>query len=204
MISPSYAGTLIHRITQTAGITLNDGTPARTTPHDFRRIYATEAVSSGLPVHVAAKVLDHDNLNTTQGYVAIYDADVIEHHRAFIARRRSQRPSHEYRDVTDDEWDEFLSHFEKRKVELGTCGRAYATPCIHEHACIRCLLLQPDPRQLPRLQKIHANLLDRLTEAHTNGWAGEIEGLQINIAAAEHKLERLTRNTTAPTTPTHP
>jgi len=198
MISPSYAGTLIHRITETASITLNDGTPARITPHGFRRIYATEAVSAGLPVHIAAKVLGHDNLNTTQGYVAIYDTDVIEHHRAFIARRRNQRPSHEYRDVTDDEWDEFLSHFEKRKVELGTCGRAYATPCIHEHACIRCPLLQPDPRQLPRLQEIHANLHDRLTEAHTNGWTGEIEGLKINIAAAEQKLQRLTRDAMTP------
>jgi len=27
-----------------------------------------------------------------------------------------------------------LGHFAKRKVELGTCGRAYGTPCQHEHA----------------------------------------------------------------------
>lgn len=132
--------------------------PATTTPSDstahrcrscsnagFRRIFATEAVSAGLPVHIAAKILGHANLNTTQGtqgYVAVYDHDVIEHHRAFISRRRNQRPSDEYRDVTHTEWDEFLDHFEHRKVELGTCGRAYATPCHHEHACIRCPVLQ--------------------------------------------------------------
>jgi len=56
-----------------------DGTPARITPHDFRRIFATEAVSAGLPVHIAAKILGHTNLNTTQGYIAVYDHDVIEH-----------------------------------------------------------------------------------------------------------------------------
>ena len=35
------------------------------------------------------------------GYAAIYPEDVIAHHRAFIARRRTERPSEEYRDLTD-------------------------------------------------------------------------------------------------------
>lgn len=29
--------------------------------------------------------------------------------------------------VTDDEWAEFQAHFDKRKVELGSCGRPYDT-----------------------------------------------------------------------------
>ena len=53
------------------------------------------------------------------GYAAIYPEDVISHHRAFIARRRAERPSEEYRDLTAREWDEFLAHFELRKVALG-------------------------------------------------------------------------------------
>jgi hypothetical protein len=195
MITPSQAGVLINRIMTTSSIVHTDGTPARITPHDFRRIYATEAVSAGLPVHIAAKVLGHANLNTTQGYVAVYDHDVIEHHRAFIARRRQQRPSHEYRDVTDTEWDEFLDHFEHRKVELGTCGRAYATPCHHEHACIRCPLLRVDPRQVPRLEEICVSLTGRLREAHQRGWAGEIDGLNISLAAARRKLEHAQKST---------
>ena len=48
-----------------------------------------------------------------------------------------------------DEWDEFLGHFERRKVALGDCGRAYGTSCIHEHSCVRCPLLRPDPAQRP-------------------------------------------------------
>jgi hypothetical protein len=46
------------------------------------------------------------------GYAAIYPEDVIAHHRAFIARRRAERPSEEYRDLTAQEWDAFLAHFE--------------------------------------------------------------------------------------------
>jgi hypothetical protein len=114
------------------------GTSARFSPHDFRRIFATEPVASGLPVHITTKILGHESIATTQIYVAIYDQDVIDHHRAFIARRRALRPSEEYREPTDSEWDEFLGHFAARKFEFGTCGRAYGTGCQHEHSCIRC------------------------------------------------------------------
>jgi hypothetical protein len=43
--------------------------------------------------------------------LAIYPKDVIEHHRAFISRRRALRPSAEYRQPTEEEWEEFLGHF---------------------------------------------------------------------------------------------
>ena len=68
-------------------------------------------------------------------YEAIYPMEAIEAHRAFIARRRAKRPSEEYRTPTDSEWDEFLGHFELRKLSIGTCGQAFGTLCIHEHAC---------------------------------------------------------------------
>jgi hypothetical protein len=68
------------------------------------------------------------------GYKAVYPDEAITAHRAFLARRRALRPGEEYRQPTDDEWQQFLGHFERRKVSVGTCGRAFATPCIHEHA----------------------------------------------------------------------
>jgi len=144
---------LLDDVAAKAGITTPDGTELRFTPHDFRRIFASEAVASGLPVHIAAKLLGHQTLATTQIYLAIYDQDVIAHHCGFLARRRALRPSEEYREPTDAEWEDFLSHFEKRKVELGICGRAYGTACQHEHACIRCPMLRPDPRQQLRLEQ---------------------------------------------------
>ncbi len=184
---------LLDRTLAASGLAGVDGHPLHFTPHDFRRIFATEAVAAGLPVHIAAKVLGHENLATTQRYVAIYDEDVIAHHRAFIARRRKLRPSEEYREPTDAEWEEFLGHFERRKVELGVCGRAYGTPCQHEHACVRCPMLRPHPAQLQRLTEIHANLQARLVEAREHGWVGEAEGLEVTIAAAEQKLRSMRR-----------
>jgi hypothetical protein len=121
---------------QRLGLRGPDGKLLHYTPHDFRRIFATEAVASGLPIHIAAKLLGHQDLNTTQTYTAVYQDDVLRHHAAFIARRRADRPGEEYREPTATEWAEFERHFTRRRVELGSCVRPYGTPCRHEHACL--------------------------------------------------------------------
>jgi len=144
-----------------------------------------------MPPHIAAKICGHALLDTTMGYAAIYPEDVVSHHRAFIARRRAERPSEEYRDLTSGEWDEFLAHFELRKVALGICGRDYGTPCAHENACVRCPLLRVDPAQMPRLEEIHANLGDRLQEAKEQGWLGEVAAIETTMAAAAQKLQAM-------------
>ncbi|MGA5811101.1 hypothetical protein ACPC39_33990, partial [Streptomyces cellulosae] len=126
-----------------------------------------------------------------------YPEETIQAHMAFLARRRSLRPSEEYRVPTDDEWQEFLGHFERRKVSIGACGRAFGTPCIHEHACVRCPMLWPDPAQRDRLVEIRDNLLARIAEAEREGWLGEVEGLQVSLAGAEEKLAQLDRRQTS-------
>jgi hypothetical protein len=88
---------------------------------------------NGLPPHIAQVICGHRGISTTMGYKAIYPAEAIEAHRAFITRRRQARPSEEYRTPTEEEWDQFLAHFEKRKLSTGICARAFGTPCIHEH-----------------------------------------------------------------------
>ena len=169
-----------------------DGRPLRFVPHDFRRIFITDAVLNGMPPHIAQLVAGHADINTTMGYKAVYPEETIMGHRAFIARRRATRPSEEYRTPTDAEWDEFLGHFERRKVALGTCGRSFGTPCIHEHSCIRCPLLRPDPAQRARLLEIQDNLHARIDEARRQGWTGEAEGLAVSLSATRTSWPRST------------
>ncbi|MFE6974325.1 tyrosine-type recombinase/integrase [Streptomyces sp. NPDC057682] len=116
-----------------SGLTDSAGDPLIFQPHDFRRIFITDSILNGLPPHIAQVIAGHDHIGTTMGYAAIYPTDAIEAHRAFIARRRALRPADEYRTVTPEEWGEFLGHFERRKLALGDCGRAYGTDCAHEH-----------------------------------------------------------------------
>lgn len=177
-----------------------DGRPLHYTPHDFRRVFITDAIMNGLPPHIAQVIAGHRDINVTLGYKAVYPDEAIQTHLAFLARRRALRPSEEYRVPTDEEWQEFLGHFERRKVATGTCGRAFNTPCIHEHACLRCSMLWPDPEQRPRLLEIRDNLTDRIAEAEREGWLGEVDGLKISLAGANDKLTQLDRRPTNSTT----
>ena len=108
---------------------------SNTASAERRRIFTTDALLNGMPPHIAQLILGHRDISTTMGYKAVYPEEAIKGHRAFIARRRELRPSEEYRTPTDAEWEEFLGHFERRRVALGDCGRAYGTSCIHEHSC---------------------------------------------------------------------
>jgi integrase len=186
-----------------SGFTGPGARSAHYTAHDFRRIFITDAITHGMPPHIAQLIAGHRDINTTMGYMAVYPEDVINGHRAFIARRRALRPTAEYRVPTDAEWDEFLGHFARRKVALGDCGRSYDTPCIHEHSCLRCPMLRPDPAQRPRLEDICASLADRITEAEQHHWLGEAEGLKVSLAGARHKLGQMDQISASRITSTH-
>jgi hypothetical protein len=168
----------------------------------FQRRTRTEnhMITGNLPPHIAQVIAGHQDISVTMGYKAVYPEEAIRSHLAFLARRRSLRPGEEYRIPTDEEWREFLGHFQRRKVSTGTCGRAFGTPCIHEHACIRCPMLWPDPAQRSRLTEIRDNLTARIAEAQQNGWLGEVEGLQISLAGVREKLAQIDRRNHSHTT----
>ncbi len=191
-ISDSSLRTMLNSAFVHTGLTdPADGRPLHYASHDFRRIFITDAVMNGLPPHIAQIIAGHRDINVTLGYKAVYPDEAIQSHLAVLARRRALRPTDEYRTPTDAEWQEFLGHFERRKVSIGTCGRAFGSACIHEHACVRCTLLWPDPTQPPRLVEIRDNLAARIAEAEREGWLGEVEGLQVSLAAAEDKLAQI-------------
>ncbi|MGW5731034.1 tyrosine-type recombinase/integrase [Nocardia beijingensis] len=194
VMSTTSVQNLITAAIDRAGLVDHTGQALRYTPHDFRRMFATDAVTGGLPVHIAARILGHSSLTTTQSYLAVFQDDLIRSYRAFVDQRRTNRPAGEYREPTTEEWAEFQQHFQLRKVELGTCGRPYGTPCSHEHACVRCPMLQVDPQQHDRLTDIVDNLKARIEEATRHGWLGEVQGLQISLDAACTKLADIERN----------
>lgn len=200
-LSRNGARGLLIRAAEHAGLSDVDGQPLRFTAHDFRRMFATETVNGGLPIHIAAKVLGHLTVATTQGYVAIYPEQIIREVQAHIARRRTLRSDEEYREPTDVEWAEFEQHFRHRKLALGDCYRPYGTDCPHEHACVRCPMMRMDPHQLPRLVTIEHDTHRLIAEATANGWAGEIAGLEVTLQRIQDKkaqVERIQATTNTP------
>jgi integrase len=192
VMSTGWVRIAIREAITRSGLKDENGAEYKFTPHDFRRLFATSALSAGLPIHILAKLMGHQNIATTQGYAAVHDEETLRHFRSFVDRRRALRPADDYLAPSATEIREFHEHFKKRKVELGSCGRAYGTPCIHEHACIRCPMLRPDPSQRPRLEELIHALEDRRIEAEERGWFGELEGIEISFNAAQDKLNQMT------------
>ncbi|MDJ0343347.1 integrase [Streptomyces sp. H10-C2] len=133
------------------------------------------------------------SLQTLQGYVAVFAEDVVAHYQTFLTHRRSLRPAEEYVEVSPEEWADFEEHFDKRKVELGNCARPYGTPCTHEHACIRCPMLQVNPKLLPRLAEIEKDLLMRRKRAEEEQWLGEVEGIDVTLTFLRSKQDEAAR-----------
>lgn len=52
-------------------------------PHRFRRTRATTLIDKGMPIQEVAKILGHDNLDTTMCYVYIDERSVGEHFRRY-------------------------------------------------------------------------------------------------------------------------
>lgn len=62
----------------------------RFTPHDFRRLFSTDIVNHGLPIHIGAALLGQLDIQTAQGYVTLFNEDVVrldEIHEDLITRR---------------------------------------------------------------------------------------------------------------------
>lgn len=175
-----YVRRILIHLAGVAGLT-DAGQQVHFTPHDFRRLFATDAVNNGLPLHIAAALLGHLNLDTTRGYTAVFPEHLIIAHQAFIERRRQLRPYEEAKVADDDEWADFEEHFLLHRVALGECHRPYGTACVHEHACTRCRFLRVDPAQLGRINEMTENAEQRLAEAKDRAWLGEVAALEESI-----------------------
>jgi len=82
VLSMAYIRKILHQIATRAG-TSDAGAPVHFTPHDFRRLFSTDLVGSGLPMHIVASLLGHLNLETTRGYTAVFPEEVVQAHQAF-------------------------------------------------------------------------------------------------------------------------
>jgi integrase len=70
VLSNRYVRTVLIATADAAGIA-DAGRPLAFTPRDFRRLFTTEMVGSGLPLHIAAALLGHIDLETTRAATPI-------------------------------------------------------------------------------------------------------------------------------------
>ncbi|MFF7701394.1 tyrosine-type recombinase/integrase [Streptomyces lydicus] len=64
-MTPGGIRRLLRRALTSLGLTGSDGAPLVWTPHDFRRMFVTDAVANGLPPHIAQIICGHRDISTT-------------------------------------------------------------------------------------------------------------------------------------------
>ncbi|MEV5768070.1 hypothetical protein AB0L34_26335 [Micromonospora sp. NPDC052213] len=78
-------------------------------------------------------------------------------------------------------------------MELVSCARPYGTGCQHEHACIRCPILNVNRKMISRPDELENDLLSRRQRAETEHWLGEIEGIDLTLTFLRAKREQAQR-----------
>ena len=63
-----FVATLLDESVAHTGLTDPAGGPLHFTPHDFRRMFITDAVLNGLPPHIAQVIAGHRDIGVTMGY----------------------------------------------------------------------------------------------------------------------------------------
>ena len=66
--TPNAIRNLLINALAATGLTDAVGDPLHYTPHDFRRIFVTDAIMNGLPPHIAQVICGHKTIDTTIGY----------------------------------------------------------------------------------------------------------------------------------------
>ena len=189
--------TLINEAVARTGSVGADGKAVHFAPHDFRRMFITDAVMNGLPPHIAQVIAGHHDLNVTMGYKAVYPEEALQAHLAFLARRRRFAPATSTAPQLTKSGKPFSAISRGARFRSGLAGGrsgppaststpACAAPCCGPTRPARPARRHPRQHRRPDLR------------SHARGWFGEVEGLKVSLAGAEDKLDQLERRAARP------
>ncbi len=173
-------------LSEQAGARHADGSPLILTPHDCRRVFASEHLNAHTPVHVIQALLGHATINTVMIYAKLYPDQFVTDYRAAMrglytdvyGQTANQAP-------TETEWAEFTAACSLRDMGTHVCALPTGEHCPRGLVCLGCSHAQPKKSALPvfrRMLHSHTRALDKAREV------GEPAG---QIAARELEVERI-------------
>ncbi|MFZ2167230.1 MAG: tyrosine-type recombinase/integrase [Propionibacteriaceae bacterium] len=173
-------------ISEQAGATHADGSPLILTPHDCRRVFASEHLNAHTPVHVIQALLGHATINTVMIYAKLYpDQFVTDYRKAMRGLYTDVHGPSASKTPTEAEWAEFTASCSLRDMGTHVCALPTGEHCPRGLVCLGCGHAQPKKSALPvfrRMLHSHNRALDKAREH------GEPAG---QIAARELEVERI-------------
>lgn len=176
----------LQQLSVAAGARHADGTPLRLSPHDCRRVFATEHLNNDTPVHVIAALLGHAGLDTVMIYAKLYPDSLVEGYRAAMRGRYSDiYDSDALRAPTAAEWAAFAAGCSLRDMGTHVCALPTGEHCSRGLVCLGCVHAQPKKSAAPVFRRMIASHTRALAKARDRGEpAGQ-------LAARELELDRL-------------
>jgi site-specific recombinase XerD len=169
-----------------AGARHVDGTPLRLSPHDCRRVFATEHLNNNTPVHVIAALLGHAGLDTVMIYAKLYPDSLVDGYRAAMRGRYSDVYDVDaLRAPTAQEWATFAASCSLRDMGTHVCALPTGEHCSRGLVCLGCVHAQPKKTAAPVFRRMIASHTRALAKARD---LAEPAG---QLAARELELDRL-------------
>jgi integrase len=169
-----------------AGARHADGTPLELTPHDCRRVFASEHLNAHTPVHVIQALLGHATVNTVMIYAKLYPTQLVEEYRkAMRGLYGDVYGPDATRIPTKQEWAAFTTSCSLRDMGTHLCALPTGEHCPRGLVCLGCQHAQPKKSAAPTFHRMLTSHTRALERART---AGEPAG---QLAARELEVERI-------------
>lgn len=173
-------------LSEQSGARHADGAPLVLTPHDCRRVFASEHLNAHTPIHVIQALLGHATIDTVMIYAKLYpDQFITDYRKAMRGLYTDVYGPDANQAPTDAEWAEFTAHSSLRDMGTHVCALPTGEHCPRGLVCLGCGHAQPKKSALPvfrRMLTSHSRALDKAREV------GEPAG---QIAARELEIERI-------------
>lgn len=189
--------TRLQDLSVAAGATHADGTPLRLSPHDCRRVFATEHLNNNTPVHVIAALLGHAGLDTVMICAKLYPDSLVEGYctamRGLYTDIYDAQPMS---DPTSEEWAAFTASCNLRDLGTHVCALPTGEHCSRGLVCLGCAHAQPKKSAAPTFRRMIASHTRALTRAREiSEPAGQIAARELEVQrlrTALHRAEELT------------
>jgi site-specific recombinase XerD len=186
----------LQQLSVVAGARHADGTPLRLSPHDCRRVFATEHLNNDTPVPVIAALLGHAGLDTVMIYAKLYPDSLVEGYRAAMRGRYSDiYDSDVLRAPTAEEWAAFAAGCSLRDMGTHVCALPTGEHCSRGLVCLGCVHAQPKKSAAPVFRRMIASHTRALAKARDRGEpAGQLAARELELdrlRSALHRAEEL-------------
>jgi integrase len=179
-------------LSEQAGARHADGSPLVLTPHDCRRVFASEHLNAHTPVHVIQALLGHATVNTVMIYAKLYPTELVDEYRKAMRGLYGDVYGPDAANTpTAEEWAAFTASCSLRDMGTHICALPTGEHCPRGLVCLGCSHAQPKKSAVPTFRRMLASHTRALERARDHAEpAGQIAARQLEVERIRSALQR--------------